>query len=670
MSFAGSEKIFVDPNQEITFLLEKVFSTKKTKVILVVPEYSIILSSIISLKILLKLGHREGKSFILVTESTTGFPLSQRAGLITVRKVSQITSDLWEAALNRQLEEIKRVGKDKDKFNESTQENVSDELEVTNNEQEPETPEEQTIFQKLKAEREDEEHLKDLNSLLFRNSKRRQPVQEIPPEPQVVTLGGIQIVSGGDIKKMQEGGKMNTSTDKKNTMERKIDLPEDRTLSVDRFAGKDISRSGSRKSLISTIKKSLGITTKNNFTDREEQLKNTSRSFWKNKVFIILASIVAFIAVLIYFVIFQWSYLTINIKLKTQQVQSNASVTALLDPAKRNIERNIIEARLVSIEKITQSKTAKATGDGKSGEKAKGFVYMLNRNEQEIILPPGTEITSVATAKTYVLVNSTTLPAAKRTSDGSLDPSRVDGIQIESSTFGEDYNITSVSENNVFTVSSAVPGGNEINVRRESVFEGGTLETFISVSRDNVDEIKDTIVDEIKAKAINELNANLEDGFILLKETIKLENQKVTASPDIDAKALEDNTFTVSVETQINAYAVKKSDLEAVIAKASNNKDGKTNTINISNMEITKVEISSSGISFELTSSATAAEGINQEEFINQFSGKSLSEVQDYLSKQENIESFRLNYVPGAVPESLRVAPVNKDNIKLIVTDK
>lgn len=667
MSFVGSEKIFVDPNQEITFLLEKVFSTKKAKIILVVPEYSIILSSIISLKILLKLGHREGKSFILVTESTTGFPLSQRAGLITVRKVSQITSDLWEAALNRQIEEIKRAGKDKDKFNEYAEESTEEQERIMKKQEE--IAQEKTIFEKLKAEREDEEHLKDLNSLLWRNSKKRQPVKEIKLEPQVVTLGGIQIVSGGDVKKLQEDGKMNTSIDTKNTMERKIDLPEDRTLSVDRFAGKDISRTGSRKSLLSSIKKNLGINQKNNFTDREEQLKNTSQSFWKSRIFLVGVSICTFIAVIIYFVIFQWSYLTINIRLKTQQLQSNTSVTALLDSSRKNIDENIIEARLESIENITQSRTAIATGEGRTGEKAKGFVYMLNRNEQEIILPPGTQITSVATAQVYVLVNSTTLPAARRITDGSLDPSRVDGIQVEASTFGEEYNITSVSENNVFTISSTVPGGTEINVRRESVFEGGTLETFTSVSRENVDEIADTILDEIKTRAINELRSNLEDGFILLEETVQFEEQEVTASPDIDAEALEDNTFTVSISTRINAYSVRESDLEELIAKASNNNQGRTNTISISNIEITNVTISATGISFELTSSATAAEGIDQEEFINQFSGKSVSEVQEYLASQENIESFRLNYVPSAVPESLRVAPLNKDNIKLIVTD-
>lgn len=380
-------------------------------------------------------------------------------------------------------------------------------------------------------------------------------------------------------------------------------------------------------------------------------------------------SICTFIAVIIYFVIFQWSYLTINIRLKTQQLQSNTSVTALLDSSRKNIDENIIEARLESIENITQSRTAIATGEGRTGEKAKGFVYMLNRNEQEIILPPGTQITSVATAQVYVLVNSTTLPAARRITDGSLDPSRVDGIQVEASTFGEEYNITSVSENNVFTISSTVPGGTEINVRRESVFEGGTLETFTSVSRENVDEIADTILDEIKTRAINELRSNLEDGFILLEETVQFEEQEVTASPDIDAEALEDNTFTVSISTRINAYSVRESDLEELIAKASNNNQGRTNTISISNIEITNVTISATGISFELTSSATAAEGIDQEEFINQFSGKSVSEVQEYLASQENIESFRLNYVPSAVPESLRVAPLNKDNIKLIVTD-
>lgn len=654
MSIVGSEKIFVDPNQEITFLLEKVFNTKKTRIILVVPEYSIILSSIISLKILLKLGQREGKSFILVTESNIGFTVAQRAGFITVRKVSQITAELWEAALNRQLSEIKRVVKDKDKFIDPVEVNI---------ETEPYKPETETIFSKMQT---DEEHLKDLDKVLFKNSKRKKLVKEVKIEPKVVNIGGIQIVSGGDVKKIKENGTIDAVTEK--VMERKIDLPEDKTFSVDRFAGKDISRVGSKKGIFASIQSFLGIQPKVTFTDREEQLSGgRKKGLMQRKGFLVGVSAVTFIAVLAYFVVFQWSYLTINIKLKTEKLETQASITAHIDPTKVNTKENIIEAKLVALDSISQNKAAKANGDGKDGEKAKGFVYMLNRNEKEIILPPLTEITSVASAKKYILTSSVTLPAAKRASDGSLDPSRVDSIQVEAETFGEEYNITSTQENNVFTIASAVPGGNEINVRRESAFEGGTVETFVSVSKENIEEVRKTIVEEITKQAQTKLQSDVPEGFILLKETIKLQDEEVTSSPEVDKEALEDGTFTVSVETKVTALAVKQSDLEEVIANASANGEENTNEINISNMDITNVQLGTSGATFDLSSSATAAQGINEQEFINQIAGKSLSEIQEILAGKENIETFRINYVPTIVPESIRVAPNNKSNIKIVI---
>src|SRR5258708_5021077 len=103
MSIVSSEKIFVDPNDEIIFIVERILNSDKERVILVVPQNSILLSSYVSINILLRKFVKSKKVGILVTEDEYGKTMAEKIGFIVVAKVSQINSELWDIAKSKKV---------------------------------------------------------------------------------------------------------------------------------------------------------------------------------------------------------------------------------------------------------------------------------------------------------------------------------------------------------------------------------------------------------------------------------------------------------------------------------------------------------------------------------------------------------------------------------------
>lgn len=103
-----STKVFIDTDNEITFILEKILSAKSDRVSLVIPDRASIFSSVTGLKLIKRVVDKSNKLLILVTLDEQGAELSQNAGLLVVSRVGEITESIWEKALKLKFEIRKR----------------------------------------------------------------------------------------------------------------------------------------------------------------------------------------------------------------------------------------------------------------------------------------------------------------------------------------------------------------------------------------------------------------------------------------------------------------------------------------------------------------------------------------------------------------------------------
>jgi hypothetical protein len=103
-----STKIFIDTDNEITFVIEKILSGRTEKVILVIPDRASLLSSITGLKLIRRVLDKSNKLLIVVTLDVMGAQLCKKAGLCVVSRVGEITEDLWESVSKAKFEAIKK----------------------------------------------------------------------------------------------------------------------------------------------------------------------------------------------------------------------------------------------------------------------------------------------------------------------------------------------------------------------------------------------------------------------------------------------------------------------------------------------------------------------------------------------------------------------------------
>src|SRR3972149_401224 len=173
-----AQKIFVEPDEEITFTIEKIRNIGVQRAILVVPHNAALVSSAVSLKILTRQTLSTDKLVVVVTDDSAGRRLSEKAGLIALGKISEVNKEVWQ-----KVKELK-----------VSQQNEKEKIKSELLGERTETVEKEVAGHKtVKASLEDEPGNK------AEKNEEAEVVSEKPRlEPRVISISGINIVGGGE----------------------------------------------------------------------------------------------------------------------------------------------------------------------------------------------------------------------------------------------------------------------------------------------------------------------------------------------------------------------------------------------------------------------------------------------------------------------------------------
>src|ERR1700761_2539166 len=80
-SIAGKETIYVDVDDEITAIIDKVSAAKGKVVALVLPKRCPVLQSVVNMKLLKRTADNAGKHLVLITTEAGLMPLASNVGL-------------------------------------------------------------------------------------------------------------------------------------------------------------------------------------------------------------------------------------------------------------------------------------------------------------------------------------------------------------------------------------------------------------------------------------------------------------------------------------------------------------------------------------------------------------------------------------------------------------
>lgn len=650
-----SEKIFVELDEEIIFIAEKIRKLEGNKVILVVPERAALLGSVVSLKLLASEIAKIEKSAILVTQDEIGINLSKKANFVAVEKVSDISKDTWEKARKVRKELIESREKEKDQLVSERKEEVKEE-EVVDEKQDVEeaVPEEKKVI--------------------------RQPKKI---EPQKVDIEGFEMVAGGDIaafgeevsesipsaslRQEREGAKLASSeiVDKKASevvekkeKETKGDVKERvKQRSAVGLVGQDLSSF----SYTSVPKQKGGAAksrTKIDFGKYLDEAITSVKTFFtqggsRQKVMIGAAVALVVFFLFSYFVLPKGS---VVIKVESQDIELDKEVIADTTITALNVEALTIPAQVLEAAK-DRSGSVDATGTKETGEHASGQTTLFNVTDSEVSVPSGTVLEAIETGLKYKTTADVTVEAkAPESEGGGLGVVDV-GIVAES--FGENYNLSKKVEFRVggFDVENLY-GKNFGNIT------GGTTEHKTVVSQEDYDGLKGTLEGQLKQDLLTSLRNEAGSSKELLEDTVTYEVVNEDPTPEVDSEA---DTLNLSISMKSTGLSFTKDDIDRLAQVLVEEE----NEVSI---EVEKFEYSSSVTNIEgdkiyinLLIKGVVTPSVNKDDVKTNLAGKGRKAAEEYLNDQAEIKEFKIDLSPKWLPSFLRHFPssVNRIEVKI-----
>jgi len=728
MSVVSSEKIFVDPSDEITFIIERILTSDKERIVLVVPQNSIMFSSIVSVQILLRKLLGTKKIMIIVTEDEYGKKIAEKLGFLVVSKVSHITQELWNDSLSRKKRLVEEFN-NRFKENEPVEKKIEVNIEETEMEEigelvnveedlrsnpvsdleiekenislnselvkevktiNPLIEKEASQIEKLESEEvsinqtntdlvEDEiKGEKNQEKNLVKSAEREFPTFKKRHETKLSSIGGIEILGGGDIRTyLIEESISNTQINKGEINSRQENIGVNLSSS-NNFTNKDFTKVMSKET---GLKRFLaGLTKRDQFENRTDKISrlndNSKRKVNKKRALLfLLIFLVSIFLIIFYLIIFKFSTVNLKVTLKKEDVSASSQVK--IDPNVAQIIYNplTIPGKVITSNKSSLSRTGTADGTGKTGNKAQGTVTLYNFNTSVQVISAGTKLTNSSNNLIYILVSSISLPAAVTGKDGVKTPGKVDDVSISASNFGTNYNISTVVNPINYTIDGFP--STSVSASEFTPIIGGTENNFVSVSADNIKNLANNITPDLQAQILSNLTQLVPDGYQLVQGSITYSTTTQSALPAQDQNA-PDKTFNLTMEMVGTGVAISNADLSTAgsYLLINNNVTVPTSYIqspgNVSVNTLTIPVITNfvnngKSYSINIASKGSVVKTLTANEIFNNMTGMSTSKANDYLSSQTTVDSFNITYNPSFVPDSLKIIPTEFSRVKISI---
>lgn len=705
MALGTAEKIFVDVNDEINFIVEKILRSDKDRIILVVPQNALIVSSLVSLKILARQVWKSDKVLIFVTEDRFGLGLAERAGLTAASKISNIVPELWETAqIDKQeniasIEEKKRILLEKrgvkpittklPEVSPDDQENVEG-VEDSDYELEDGTTalDAETNANDMKEETEmlDEEVEYDRNEeglpeddQEIDNEEVKGPIQRTRLKGKMIQVGSFQVFAGGDINSA-EGSKEGKNaiigtiaSDDDTNMEEDVPLRSrhrkknnDRDLSS--LTGRDWSKYTQNSNNGFSLAKMWPMSLFSRQRSDIEDSKSTGGRLRALIVFVLI--LIAAGAGGVWLLANNFSSVEIKVKLKKAEIPIDQQISANISVTSIDEEEIVIPARVIpdSPEKVSISASGTPTGEGESGNKASGLIEIWNKQFTEVTLAKGTVLESISTGLKYTLTEDIVIPAAVDNSDGLPTYGGLyEEHRIDAQVYGEDYNVEiNDSSNTDFRISGY--NTDQLIGKRLRAISGGTTQKFKTISQEEFETMEEELTRQLTDQGKIKIKNLVPDGYTLLVGSEEINKTNSYSTPAVGEK-VEENSFSVTIEAEITALAVKNEHLETAIGLLIQRNSGIGDEFRVDTLSeaiIADVVRDGNEVTFKVTSQGSLRSKLSENDIKELLSGKDIIAAQDILTDTDDVESYKIEYIPAIIPEFLRKIPGDFNRIKII----
>jgi hypothetical protein len=354
-----------------------------------------------------------------------------------------------------------------------------------------------------------------------------------------------------------------------------------------------------------------------------------------------------------------------TVKIKTNNVEIADSVDVVSSPNFNDTDTDAgrVPGALKEFKK-TEIQKAAATGQKDMGTKATGTATFTSKVSCSVSQPNAVPAGTTITSGNFSFVTETT---AVFTFTGNIEGSppnvkctwKSGSVEVVASKPGDSYNLSS-RDYSVAGRSDATAKG--------STMKGGTSKIVKVVSQQDIDNLKNKIVESVNAVANQEVRKLLEDeNYFALTDSFTTKDPVVTSNPGVDAEADE---VTVSITLTYTMAGAKRDGLEELLKAALEKK------INPDQQKILNNGLDSAGVrinskddkgevSFQLDVKAVAGVEQNVDDIRQAIAGKKKSEAEAAIRAREGVEDVSVSYSPfwvSKVPSNVNKITIEFEN--------
>lgn len=514
------ETFYIEKDEEITSIVEKLKRTKASEVFIVVPKSALLIQSIINLKLLKKEAQVRGKEILIVTQDKLGKMLVEKAGMTVSQKLSELHED-WDEAVGGEKEEFLPKGiSERENINQEPlprssrgqigSANFFEEETFVENSKEiaPVAPEERIINREL---------VTDMN---------RGILEKVSPKEKIFGTKSVDLIKNIDIR---QGGATNLKSEPKNYFPDGLRRKE-KSFNQKIYSGgsrEEISRS----ELIDKASQFLASGEEKLTRPQLKKSEEEKASLPKNsgKFFLIFGGIVLGIISLVALYLFL-PKASVKIITKTKNQSADLELSANAKSAQKESEVKSIPARIINVSEEL-SREFEATGEkSHTNKKAKGTITIYNEyGTQAQPLVATTRFLS-QDGKLFRLVENVVVPG-KRTEGMEVKPGAIEA-EVVADEAGESFNIGPSS----FTIPGFKGSGSD----KYEKFYGKSFKTMTgggessekarSVSEQDLASAKTEISQELQNKILDKIKSSTGEDAIVLEEAVSLNNPVFTSS--------------------------------------------------------------------------------------------------------------------------------------------
>ena len=707
-------KIFVDADEEVTFIVEKIENAPSARVCIVVPDGAALLRSMVGLKLLRKNLVRSEKVGVVVTMDQEAKRLCELIGLKCVERVGEVTEEVWEEAAKMvkedwdKLKPVEKSGSVEEKQEEAPKETLFDrvgELEPEKKVERPvaeDLPDVEVLEQEETEKTEAREHHTEDLSIEFESGKELEPLDEAVVEedakPQQSrdevkkTAASAGFVAGAKSflskafsksKGVVFGAASGVKAKFAEARQRQTkvhgpakDLPDNEeadsfvvpgsrnrsTSGVDlmryqRGTSRRVVRSSWTPATIRRAPSGGGSYSRSSRVARGgglSFLRNIRLPFKlpKGKLTYYVAG--GFALVLVLFCLYLYLIAPsakIILYVDAQTIAENVTVTGDTETmAVDSLNLKIPLTEHATTEEGADS--AMTTGSGVIGDYATGNVSVINNTVNPITVSDGATITCISSA-----CNGLKFTATSAITIPAVD---VDTVPVQASEYGANYNL---SPNQSFKLGSYDPT-TEVVIKNLASFTGGTSQDVTTVSKKDRTDLSESLKGSLTEACSTKLRTELGEGTVVIEKSLKSEVTEETFDKNEGDQA---DVLNLSMTISCSALIYRRSDITQLAQTIAEAKVTEGYSLDQSSFSPTETVVSTTKTtaSFELAISGKGIPILDTIALKRELKGMSLGKATERLDAITNIADYSLTYSPNWAPGFLKHIPNNENLINL-----